>query len=115
MRMLYWLPLVSQGPVSTMGPVGGTPAGLGDCVLGLRDLLSPQAQVMKEMARLRGAHSGGATAPGCCFVVCLLPVPPCRPHHGGVYCRGGHRLDPSVPSATDGDARMRLGTQTSSY
>lgn len=71
--------------------------------------------MMKEMARLLGAHSSGVAAPGCCFVVCPLPVPPCRPRHGGVYCWGGRRLDPCVPSAADGDARMRLGTQTSSY
>lgn len=58
MRMLYWLPRVSRGLVSTLGSVRGTPAGLGDHVLGLSDLLSPQAQVMKEMARLLGAHSG---------------------------------------------------------
>lgn len=51
-----------------------------------RDPLCPQAQVMKGMARLPGAHSGGATAPDCCFVVCPPSVPPRRPRHGGVYC-----------------------------
>ncbi|ERE72790.1 transmembrane protein [Cricetulus griseus] len=97
------------------GTCGRDSSSSGGCMLGLRNPLFPQAQVMKGMARHLGAHSSGAAEPGCCFVVCPMPVPPCRPHHGGVYCRGGRRLDPRVPSAADGDARMRLGTQTSSY
>lgn len=64
---------------------------------------------MKGMARRLGAHSSGATEPGRCLVVCPLPVPPCRPRRGGVYCRGGRRLDPRVPSAADGAPGCGLG------